>query len=144
LQLDAPIFWDFTLSHPARRTADKAGRNRFNQKLAQDVGVARADRHAHADLLHPLVDLNQHHVRPADSAHGERDIGDGRDQQREDGGDRGDALPDIVGVKDAGQAVSLSSSGLPTSFSGRSRYENSSPSRQRPLNRSHAIMASSC
>src|SRR5207247_9498260 len=68
----------------------------FNQKLRENVGPVRADRHAHADFACALGHADQHDVHDSDSADYERYAGDGTKQKchhfRRSGGRFGDFL----------------------------------------------------
>ncbi len=83
-----------------QRAADQAHQHGLDQELLQDIGLAGADRHPHADLADALGDRHQHDVHHADPADDQRDHRDGGDQQRQDLGGALDGAADVVGVED--------------------------------------------
>src|SRR5207249_10602752 len=65
----------------AHQPAHLGEHDRFEQELADDVVLSRADGLAHADLAGPLGHADQHDVHDADAG-GEQ--GDGADHERAD------------------------------------------------------------
>ena len=64
-------------------SADETEHDRLDQELHEDVALARADRHADADLARPLGDADEHDVHHADAADEEADRRDADEQERQ-------------------------------------------------------------
>ena len=66
-----------------RSAADHREHDGLDEELHEDVALARADRHADADLARPLGDAHEHDVHDADAADEQADRGDADQQDRE-------------------------------------------------------------
>ena len=72
----------------AEDAADHRQDDRLDEELHEDVPLARADRHADADLARPLGDAHEHDVHDADAADEQADHRDAEREQRERPEDR--------------------------------------------------------
>src|SRR5688500_4877160 len=61
-------------------SADERERDRFEEKLKENMAALRADGHANADLARPFGDGDEHDVHDADPSHEERDGGNRQNQ----------------------------------------------------------------
>ncbi len=68
----------------AEQSAQQAEQDRLDEELPEDVGAARADRFADADLAGAFGHRHQHDVHHADAADEQRDRGDRAEQHGED------------------------------------------------------------
>ena len=64
----------------SENSPDRAKRNRFDQKLRENVAPVRAHGHARADFTRPLRYTDQHNIHDSNAANNERDTGDRAEQ----------------------------------------------------------------
>ena len=84
----------------ADHTAKAGNHRRFDEELPNDVALARADRHADADLPRTLSNRYQHDIHNADAANQKRDPGNAAAEQRHHiGAGFGLLLHQAVGIR---------------------------------------------
>ena len=96
----AEISCEAKAEHDPDDAADRAQRDRLDQKLEEDVAAMRADGQADADLARPLRHAHEHDVHDADAADDERDAGDRAEQHGHDARGGGRGFGDLLLVAD--------------------------------------------